>query len=85
MDLNLEIITPEKILYSSDVGLIQVPGINGNFTVLKNHAPIVSALDKGQIRVIGKNGEEHFFECSGGVFECKKNKATILMGAISND
>lgn len=82
MDLNLEIITPEKIIYSNDVGLVQLPGINGSFTVLKNHAAIVSNLDKGTIRVIGKNGEEHAFDCTGGVFECKDNKATILMGAI---
>ena len=79
MDLNLEIITPEKILYSADVGLIQLPGIKGSFTVLKNHAAIVSKLVKGKIRVIGKDGKESFFECSNGVFECKNNKATVLL------
>ncbi|WP_075603313.1 ATP synthase F1 subunit epsilon [Saccharicrinis aurantiacus] len=82
MDLNLEIITPEKIIYSNDVGLVQLPGINGSFTVLKNHAPIVSNLEKGTIRVIGKNGKEHFFECTSGIFECRNNKATIIMDAI---
>ncbi|MCW3806402.1 F0F1 ATP synthase subunit epsilon [Plebeiibacterium marinum] len=79
MDLNLEIITPQKILYSADVGLIQLPGINGSFTVLKNHAAIVSKLVKGKIRVIGKDGKESFFNCANGIFECKNNKATILL------
>ncbi len=84
MDLNLEIITPEKVLYSADVGLIQLPGIKGNFMVLKNHAAIISKLTKGEIRVIGKDGKEHFFDCESGIFECKDNQATVLMGSITS-
>jgi len=83
MDLYLEIITPEKVLYSADIGLVQLPGVNGSFTVLKNHAAIVSKLDKGKIRVIGKDGKESFFECNGGIFECKDNKATVLVGSVT--
>lgn len=82
MDLNLEIITPDCVLYSADVGLIQLPGANGRFTVLKNHAPIVSALSDGQIRVIGKDGKESFFECTGGIFECNKNRAFVLIDSV---
>jgi F-type H+-transporting ATPase subunit epsilon len=82
MDLNLEIITPEKVLYSANIGLLQLPGVNGSFTVLKNHAPIVSKLAQGKIRVIGKDGKESFFECEGGILECKNNKATILIGSV---
>ncbi|SMO58080.1 ATP synthase F1 subcomplex epsilon subunit [Saccharicrinis carchari] len=80
MDLHLKIITPEKTLYSADVGFIQLPGVDGSFTVLKGHAPIVSILTKGKVRVIGKDGKESFFECSEGVFECNNNSATVLMG-----
>ena len=82
MDLNLQIITPEKVLYSEDVGLIQLPGVNGSFTVLKNHAALVSSLTNGQIRVIGKTGKEEFFDCDGGIFECNNNKATVLIGSV---
>lgn len=83
VDLYLEIISPDKIIFSGDVGLVQLPGINGSFTVLKNHAPIVSTLAKGSIRVIGKDGKESFFDCTEGVFECKDNRASILIGAIN--
>ncbi|WP_066630270.1 F0F1 ATP synthase subunit epsilon [Labilibacter marinus] len=82
MDLNLQIISPEKVLYSADVGLIQLPGVNGSFTVLKNHAAIVSSLTQGKIRVIGKDGKEDFFDCEEGIFECNNNKATVLIGAV---
>ncbi len=82
MDLYLEIITPEKVLYSNDIGLVQLPGINGSFMVLKNHAAIVTKLIKGKVRVIGKDGKESFFDCEDGIFECKDNKAVVLMGSI---
>ncbi len=84
MDLHLDIISPEKILYSADVGFVQLPGINGSFTVLKNHAAIVSTLTSGKIRVFGKDGKEDIFECEEGVFECKDNKATVLLGSIKS-
>lgn len=79
MDLHCEIVTPLKIVYDAPVGLVQVPGEKGLFTVLKNHAPIVSSLTKGKIRVIGKTGHEVFFDCNRGVLECKDNKLVILI------
>lgn len=79
MDLHCEIVTPAKIIYDATVGLVQVPGEKGQFTVLKNHAPIISTLAKGKIRVIGKDGKEQYFECKSGVAECKNNKLVILI------
>ncbi len=78
-ELHLEIITPEKVVYDRDVSLIQVPGVSGTFTLLKGHAPIISALGKGWIRVIGKNGVEEIFDCEGGVLECQDNEVNILV------
>ncbi len=78
-DLHCEIVTPSKIIYDAKVGMVQVPGTSGMFTVLKNHAPIVSNLSKGKIRVIGKDGHEEFFDCKNGVVECKNNKMVILI------
>ncbi|MBS2096808.1 F0F1 ATP synthase subunit epsilon [Carboxylicivirga linearis] len=78
-DLHCEIITPLQVVYDAPVGLVQVPGEKGLFTVLKNHAPIISVLTEGSIRVIGKNGHEKHFDCKSGVVECKNNKMVILI------
>ena len=48
----LEIITPEKQVFSGEVTSVQFPGINGGFEILNNHAPIISTLGKGEIRII---------------------------------
>ena len=47
----LEIVTPEAILFSSDVDSISVPGVNGKFQMLNNHAPIVSILKEGTVQI----------------------------------
>jgi F-type H+-transporting ATPase subunit epsilon len=79
MDLFLEVVTPEEILFEGPVGMVEVPGSTGRFTVLRDHAPIISTLIEGRIRVIGKDGVERFFICRKGVVECKDNHMTVLM------
>ncbi|RXQ89025.1 ATP synthase F1 subunit epsilon [Ancylomarina salipaludis] len=74
----LEIVTPEKKIFSGEVDLVQLPGINGSFEILKNHAPIISTLDRGVIKIKTANGQIELFEVEGGVVECKKNTVIIL-------
>ncbi|MCZ4693439.1 MULTISPECIES: ATP synthase F1 subunit epsilon [Ancylomarina] len=74
----LEIVTPEKKMFSGEVDLIQLPGISGSFEILKNHAPIISTLDRGVIKIKTSDGQEVLFEVDGGVVECKKNIVTVL-------
>lgn len=76
--MHLEIVTPEKSLYSGEVELVQLPGKNGSFEILNNHAPIVSTLEKGTIKLKPINGEHIFFDINGGVVECKKNIISVL-------
>lgn len=75
----LEIITPDKKIFEGEVKLIQLPGSKGAFEILKNHAPIVSTLDKGTIKIQDKNGKEKLFEVDGGVIENKVNKIIVLV------
>lgn len=75
--MNLEIITPDKTIFKGEVDLIQLPGIDGFFEILNNHAPLISILGEGIIK-IQKNKTEDFFEVQTGVIEVLNNKALIL-------
>lgn len=74
----LEIIAPDHQLYSGEVDLVQVPGSKGSFQILRNHAPIISTLDPGQIKIVDQKGSTTFFEVDGGVIEAKNNKIIVL-------
>jgi F-type H+-transporting ATPase subunit epsilon len=74
----LEIIAPDQELYAGEVDLVQVPGSRGSFEILKNHAPIISTLDKGIIKIVDQKGGVRFFEVDGGVIEAKNNKIIVL-------
>ena len=76
--MKLEIITPEKRLFDGNIRLVQVPGTKGSFEVLKNHAPIISTLTQGKIKVITEQGIEEFFEIKSGIIEVKANFISIL-------
>ena len=83
--MNLEILTPEKKLFSGEVYGVQMPGINGSFEVLEKHAPLVSALRAGRIKVL-KDKQNHFsfYDIQGGFVEVLANKVTVLVeGATS--
>ena len=76
--MRLEVLTPEKTLFKGEISSINVPGAKGTFTVLHNHAPIVSTLEKGQIRIEAKDSKDEVIEISGGIIEVKKNKIIVL-------
>lgn len=72
----LEILTPEKKLFSGEATLVQLPGIDGLFELLNNHAPIISALTSGTLKLKSANGEQKF-EITGGFVECLNNKVIV--------
>ncbi|MGE0562430.1 MAG: ATP synthase F1 subunit epsilon [Flavobacteriales bacterium] len=75
--MHLEIITPEKNIYSGEVSLVNLPGSDGSFGILENHAPIISTLKAGTIKVV-ENDKELFFEVKGGVIEMSNNSIIVL-------
>ena len=89
--MNLEILTPEKKLYSGEVYGVQMPGISGSFEVLDRHAPLVSALKAGRLKVLkdkptGSCGQNHFsyFDIQSGFVEVLNNKVTVMVeGAVA--
>ncbi len=76
--MHLDILTPDKALFSGEVTSVVLPGSKGQFEVLKNHAAIVSSLDKGTVKVKTVDGNTESFEVSGGVVEVLDNKITVL-------
>ena len=86
--MNLEILTPERKLYNGEVYGVQLPGVDGLFEVLEKHAPMVSALKPGKLKVLkDKNGTESAaYAIQGGFVEVFHNKVTVLVeGAVSTD
>jgi F-type H+-transporting ATPase subunit epsilon len=79
--MQLEILTPEKKLYSGEIYGIQLPGISGSFEVLEKHALLVSALGKGSIKVLlDKSGNNNTrFDISGGFIEVLDNRVSVLV------
>lgn len=81
--MTLEILTPEKKLYSGDVYGAQLPGISGLFEVLDKHAPLVSALGKGNLKVLKTKTQFENYTIQSGFVEVLNNKATVLIeGAV---
>jgi F-type H+-transporting ATPase subunit epsilon len=76
--MTLDIITPDKKVFSGDVTSITVPGTMGTFQVLKNHAPIISTLIKGKVKYKTEEGEMTI-EINSGVIEVLKNKIILLL------
>lgn len=74
----LEVITPGKTLYQGEIVSIHVPGSMGSFTVLKNHAPIISTLEKGELRIITSEKNSESIGIVGGIIEVKKNNIIVL-------
>lgn len=77
--MNLEILTPEKKIFSGEVFGVQLPGINGVFEVLDKHAPIVSGLKAGRLKIIKDKNSVSQFNIRGGFVEVIHNKATVLV------
>lgn len=88
----LEIVSPEAVLFSGEVTSVTVPGINGEFQMLKDHAPIVSLLQAGNVQIEGNVSVEEAYEAkfskdangktilaiSSGTIEMKDNKVIVL-------
>ncbi len=75
--MNLKIITPERLIFEGEAELVQLPGSDGLFEILKGHAPMIASLGKGKVK-IGNNNEYQYFEINGGVAEVLNNEILVL-------
>ncbi len=74
----LEIITPTRVVFSEEATSLTAPGVEGGFQILYNHAPFLSALDIGEIKVKDKTGSDTFYATSGGFVEVNDNHVVVL-------
>ena len=74
----LEIITAENKMYSGDVEAVKLPGTDGSFGILDNHAPMIASLKKGTVKVTDTKKNVENFEINGGVVEVLNNKVVVL-------
>jgi F-type H+-transporting ATPase subunit epsilon len=79
--MQIEILTPERKLFSGDAYGVQLPGVSGSFEVLEKHAPLVSALGNGVVKILldksGKNNNA--YSIKSGFIEVMDNKVTVLL------
>jgi F-type H+-transporting ATPase subunit epsilon len=74
----IEIVTPDTTIFTGEVSLAQLPGLDGSFEIMNNHAPLISVLRKGRIKLIDKENQTQFFDVNGGVVEVLRNKILVL-------
>ena len=77
--MTLEILTPEKKIFSGDVYGVQLPGISGMFEVLEKHAPLVSALKAGKLKILKDKTSTSLYSIQSGFVEVLNNKAMVLV------
>ncbi len=75
---SLEIVTPRKVVYSGEVSSFSAPGVAGGFQVLYNHAPLLSAIGVGEVKLLDAQGKEVRYATSGGFVEVKSNHVVML-------
>lgn len=80
--MNLMIITPEKTFFNGEIVSVTLPGLSGSFQILKNHAPIISALDKGRLSFMKKSGEVVEMMIEDGFAESNNNRITVCIEKI---
>lgn len=83
--MQLEILTPDKTVFTGKINILRVPGTKGPFTILRNHAPLISSLDEGEISLVTDTGSDKVFYITSGVIEVKKNKITLLAERIISE
>jgi len=79
---HVEIVSPQRLVYSGEAQMVDLPGTLGPFQVLVNHAPIVSQLETGILRIQEGEGAERTFATSGGFVELNRNRMTVVVEAI---
>jgi F-type H+-transporting ATPase subunit epsilon len=80
--MHVEIVTPDAKVFEGEARHVQLPGKSGLFGVLKGHAPIISTLVEGKVKVEASDGDIQIFKISGGVVEVNNDKVIVLADKV---
>ena len=80
--MNVVVLTPEQEAYNGAAKSIKVPGTSGEFEILSNHAPIVSSLEHGDVRILTEDGKKIVFTINSGFVEVLKNNVSVLVQGL---
>ena len=83
--MNLTVLTPEQEFFNGEIKAVIVPGTKGEFEVLDNHAPIISSLAEGSVKIIETSGETKSFTITAGFIEVIDNKVALLVNGLNNE
>lgn len=79
--MNISVLTPDKGIFDGEIVSVKVPGTDGQFQVLKNHAPIVASLATGNVTIVKTGGEKMIFPIKSGFIEVLNNEISLLVQA----
>jgi len=82
--MNISVLTPDRELYTGSINSVSVPGVEGKFQVLRNHAPIVSALTEGPVTIRRADGQLITFTIERGFLEVLNNEVSLLVQGAEN-
>jgi len=80
--MNLVVLTPDKEVFQGPITSIKVPGVSGQFEILKGHAPVVSALKEGAVRISKSDGSDYSFSIEKGFIEVLKDEIALLVQGV---
>lgn len=81
-NLFVELVAPDRKVYQGEAESVRVPGVEGSFTILANHAPMIAAFEVGPIFVTSSDGERIAYATSGGFVEVVDNRVTVLAETV---
>ncbi len=82
--MNIVVLTPDKEVFQGPINSVKVPGIGGQFQILKGHAPLVSALTEGEVSITKQNGERMTFGINQGFIEVLRNEVSLLVTGVAD-
>jgi F-type H+-transporting ATPase subunit epsilon len=77
--MKLEVVSPEKVIYTGEITSAKFPGTDGQFEILKDHTPFISTLDKGTIFVKQSDGKEEMLTINAGFVEVLNNNIVVMV------